>query len=159
MDFGGRVVVVTGAARGLGQEYARQFATRGARVAVSDLRDCGETLQIVEAQGAQGIATATDVRSAASCADMAAEVLDNFGRIDVLINNAAGFNRAPFLDVDLASFVMSLPFRLKMNGDSDKLILRQTFQSFWPVKIQNRKKNKTEMVQSQVCEFQMTGRS
>lgn len=100
MDFGGKVVVVTGAARGLGQEYARQFATRGARVAVSDLRDCGETLQIVEAQGAQGIATATDVRSAASCADMAAEVLDNFGRIDVLINNAALYGSLNFVPFD-----------------------------------------------------------
>ena len=48
MDFTDKVVIVTGAARGLGQEYARQFARRGASVAVNDLRDCTETLDIIE---------------------------------------------------------------------------------------------------------------
>jgi NAD(P)-dependent dehydrogenase (short-subunit alcohol dehydrogenase family) len=44
MNFDNKVVIVTGAARGLGQEYARQFSRLGARVAVNDLRDCSETL-------------------------------------------------------------------------------------------------------------------
>jgi 3-oxoacyl-[acyl-carrier protein] reductase len=103
MDFTGKTVIITGAARGLGQEYARQFAKRGANVAVNDLRDCGETLSVVEAEGAKGIATTTDVTSAASTRDMVKAVLDRFGRVDVLVNNAALYGSlamAPFDKLD-----------------------------------------------------------
>lgn len=48
MNFAEKVVLVTGAARGLGREFAGQFARHGANVAVCDLRDCGETLAVVE---------------------------------------------------------------------------------------------------------------
>lgn len=103
MDFTGKVVVVTGAARGLGQEYARHFARRGAIVAVNDIRDCSETLAIIEEEGSEGIAAETDVTSAASTASMAAAVMQKFGRIDVLINNAAlygSLNLMPFDKLD-----------------------------------------------------------
>jgi NAD(P)-dependent dehydrogenase (short-subunit alcohol dehydrogenase family) len=100
MKFADKVVIVTGAARGLGQEYARQFARRGAHVAVNDLRDCSETLAIIEKEGAQGIATTTDVTSAASTADMAASVLEKFGTIDVLVNNAALYGSLTFAPFD-----------------------------------------------------------
>ena len=103
MDFTGKVVVVTGAARGLGQEYARQFARRGANVAVNDIRDCSETLAIIEEEGSEGIAAETDVTSAASTAAMAAAVMQKFGRIDVLVNNAAlygSLNLMPFDKLD-----------------------------------------------------------
>jgi len=100
MDFQNKVVVVTGAARGLGQEYARQFARLGARVAVNDLRDCSETLAIVEAEGSTGIATETDVTSAASTRDMAAAVGERFGGIDILVNNAALYGSLTFVPMD-----------------------------------------------------------
>lgn len=99
MNFDGKVVVITGAARGLGQAYARKFARHGASVAVSDLRDCDETLQIVQSEGAAGIASETDVTSEASTAEMAQAVIEKFGRIDVLVNNAAlygSLSLAPF---------------------------------------------------------------
>lgn len=89
MDFEGKVVVITGAARGLGQAYAQAFAKCGASVAVNDLRDCSETLRLVESEGAGGLAGKTDVTSAKSTQEMAATVLEKFGRIDVLVNNAA----------------------------------------------------------------------
>lgn len=97
MDFTDRVIIVTGASRGLGREYARHFARLGGRVAVNDLRDCAETLAIIRAEGGEGLATDTDVTSAASAADMAAAVLDRFGRIDVLVNNAGLYGSLSFL--------------------------------------------------------------
>ncbi len=100
MNFENRVVIVTGAARGLGQEYARQFARRGANVAVNDLRDCDETLGIIEKEGAAGIVSKTDVTSADSTRDMAQAVLDKFGRIDVLVNNAALYGSLSFVPFD-----------------------------------------------------------
>lgn len=97
MNFDNKVVIVTGAARGLGQEYARQFARLGAKVAVNDLRDCSETLEIIEQEGATGIDARTDVTSEVSTAEMAAAVVKEFGRIDVLVNNAALYGSLTFV--------------------------------------------------------------
>lgn len=100
MNFAGKVVIITGAARGLGQEYARHFARHGASVAVNDVRNCAATLAIVENEGAQGIATQTDVTSAGSTLEMAAAVEDEFGRIDILVNNAALYGSLTFAPFD-----------------------------------------------------------
>ncbi|MEX2126295.1 MAG: 3-oxoacyl-ACP reductase family protein [Woeseia sp.] len=100
MNFENKVVVITGAARGLGREYAREFARRGASVAVNDLRDCRETLEVIEQAGASGLATKTDVTSAESTAEMARAILERFGRIDVLVNNAALYGSLNFLPFD-----------------------------------------------------------
>ena len=113
MDFTNRTVVITGAARGLGQEYARQFAKLGANVAVNDVRECAETLGIIENEGAVGMATVTDVTSSASTEEMAKAVMQKFGRIDVLVNNAAlygSLSMKPFdqLDEDEWDAVMNV---------------------------------------------------
>lgn len=100
MDFTDKVVIVTGAARGLGQEYARQFARLGARVAVNDLRDVGETVALIEAEGAEAVGTQTDVTSSSSTAAMADAILERFGRIDVLVNNAALYGSLDFRPFD-----------------------------------------------------------
>ena len=116
MDFKNKVVIVTGAARGLGQEYARQFARLGASVAVNDLRDCDETLQIIEQEGSSGIASKTDVTSAESTNNMAAAVMEKFGRIDVLVNNAALYGSltfAPFHKLDEAEWDAAMNVNVK----------------------------------------------
>jgi NAD(P)-dependent dehydrogenase (short-subunit alcohol dehydrogenase family) len=100
MDFTDKVVIITGAARGLGQEYARQFARLGASVAVNDLRDCSDTLAIIEQEGATGLATTTDVTSSKSTGEMAEAVVEKFGRIDVLVNNAALYGSLTFAPFD-----------------------------------------------------------
>ncbi len=103
MDFNNKTVVITGAARGLGQEYARQFAKLGANVAINDVRDCSETLGIIEDEGAAGLSAITDVTSAESTREMAQAVIDKFGSIDVLVNNAAlygSLSMTPFDQLD-----------------------------------------------------------
>jgi 3-oxoacyl-[acyl-carrier protein] reductase len=116
MNFENKVVIVTGAARGLGQEYARQFARLGANVAVNDLRDCSETLKIIEQEGATGIDTKTDVTSEASAAEMAAAVVREYGRIDVLVNNAALYGSltfVPFHKLDEAEWDAAMNVNVK----------------------------------------------
>ena len=100
MNFKDQVVVVTGAARGLGQAYARSFAARGASVVACDLRDCGETLELIEAEGSEGMAMSTDVTSSASTAELAEAAVSRFGGVDVLVNNAALYGSLTFAPFD-----------------------------------------------------------
>ncbi|TMJ72998.1 MAG: SDR family NAD(P)-dependent oxidoreductase, partial [Alphaproteobacteria bacterium] len=91
MKIEGKVIVITGAARGIGQEYARYLAGLGARVVIADVNDCGHTLKLVQAEKGTAISAKLDVANAASAMDMARTALDAFGRVDALINNAALF--------------------------------------------------------------------
>ncbi len=85
----GKVAIVTGAARGLGKEYAERLAEEGVAIVVGDVRDCSETVAAVEGAGGRAVGVTLDVTDAASCEAAAKVAEDNFGRIDVLVNNAA----------------------------------------------------------------------
>src|ERR1700719_5430449 len=78
------VVVITVAARGLGQEFARSLAAAGALVVAADINDCSATLDLIEAENGKAISVALDVRS-----DMTNAATRAFGRVDALIKNAA----------------------------------------------------------------------
>jgi 3-oxoacyl-[acyl-carrier protein] reductase len=85
-----KVAVVTGAARGIGQEIAMCFAKEGARLVVCDI-DC-ESLQSIQSQleeiGAEVMSLEVNVAELAEVEGMENKILDKFGRIDILINNA-----------------------------------------------------------------------
>ena len=103
MQLKDKVAVVTGAARGLGRAYAEALAAEGATVVAADLNDCAHTVAAVEAAEGRAIATKVDVSDSASCAAMADLAADTFGRIDILINNAAiyaGLKGARFEQLD-----------------------------------------------------------
>ena len=89
--FEGKVVVVTGAGSGIGATTALSFAAEGAAVAVNDIRsDAAEetVAQIVDA-GGKAISIACDIGDSAQVEEAASEVMSNYSRIDVLVNNAA----------------------------------------------------------------------
>ena len=89
MNVTGKVVAITGAARGLGQEFARALAADGARVVVGDVNDCADTLDLVRDAGPEGVGVKLDVTDAGSARAMVEAGLAAFGQIDALINNAA----------------------------------------------------------------------
>jgi NAD(P)-dependent dehydrogenase (short-subunit alcohol dehydrogenase family) len=86
--FEGRVVIVTGAARGLGRDYARYFAQDGANVVLADVKDTNAAAADASAAGPKCIGVDTDVTDRASVAALMDAVKAEFGRLDVLVNNA-----------------------------------------------------------------------
>jgi NAD(P)-dependent dehydrogenase (short-subunit alcohol dehydrogenase family) len=98
-----KVAVVTGAARGLGRAYVEALAAEGAAVVAADLNDCSDSVAAVEAAGGQAIAATVDVADGDSCQNMAELAMQAFGRVDILINNAAlyaGLKGARFEQLD-----------------------------------------------------------
>lgn len=107
MRLQGKVVIVTGAARGLGQGYALRLAAEGASVVAADRLDCADTARQIAEAGGTALPLAVDVADEASTQALAAASAERFGRIDVLVNNAAiygGLEPKPFHQLTVAEW-------------------------------------------------------
>src|SRR5438067_5043025 len=89
LDVQDKVVAITGAARGLGQEFASSLAAAGARIVAGDINDCAETLGLVKNVGPEAVGVKIDVTDPGSAVSMVEAGMRAFGRLDALINNAA----------------------------------------------------------------------
>lgn len=90
MSIEGKVAVVTGSATGIGQGVALALAQAGAKVAVTYNRDpADETMRLIKEAGGEAILVKTDVRSRESIRNLMEETYKAFGRLDILVNNAA----------------------------------------------------------------------
>ena len=98
MKLDGKVAVVTGGARGIGRAICERYAAEGARVVVADL-DEAESRTTADAIGQGALGLALDVTRQDSIDRMVSHVVQEAGRIDVLVNNAGVFNMAPLLDL------------------------------------------------------------
>ena len=104
----GKVAIVTGAGGGIGKALATRLARDGASVVVADLRNHDTAAaEIAKATGMRTLALQVDVSSEQDVARMAAETMQAFGRIDILVNNAACFSSLkvrPFERIDAAEW-------------------------------------------------------
>lgn len=96
-----KVIIVTGAARGIGAGIAGDLADNGARVVVADLNvDAGrQTAAKISAGNHEALAVGVDVADRQSVKDLIAETVKRFGRLDVMFNNAGISQTCPFLEV------------------------------------------------------------
>jgi NAD(P)-dependent dehydrogenase (short-subunit alcohol dehydrogenase family) len=120
-----RVVIVTGGAQGIGRELARQFAAAGAFAVVADLDvEKAETVvKEIHDAGGTGLAIRVNVADEASVTAMVDAVVDRWGRVDVLINNASVFatiEKGPFDEIPLAQWEQVL----KVNVTGSYLCVR-----------------------------------
>ena len=114
----GRVAILTGGAKGIGRHYAGALAKEGARLMIADIADGKEVAgELARAHGANSVeSTITDVSDEGAVKKLVAQTLERFGKIDILVNNAALF--APlaeqkFTEIDVALWdrVMSINIR------------------------------------------------
>jgi NAD(P)-dependent dehydrogenase (short-subunit alcohol dehydrogenase family) len=121
----GRVVIVTGAGRGLGREHALEFARQGAKVVVNDygtaLDGGGRTSEVAEAVvaeikalGGEAVANADDVADWDGAQSLIRTALDTFGTLDTLVNNA-GFVRDRML-VNMSEEEWDVVVRVHLKG-------------------------------------------
>jgi 3-oxoacyl-[acyl-carrier protein] reductase len=103
MDLHDRVALITGASGGLGAVTARMLAEDGVHVAVTHLGHRPEALDVcgqIEALGRKACAILLDQTDPASCAAAVAATIEAFGRLDILVNNAAWNDAVPLPDLD-----------------------------------------------------------
>ena len=99
-----RVAIVTGAAQGIGAAYAKAMASEGASVVIADQDDGQKVIDEIITGGGTALNVVTDVSDETSCAAMTAQTVDAFGRIDILVNNAAIFGHLeakPFEEISV----------------------------------------------------------
>ena len=101
MRLADKVIIVTGGGRGLGRAYSLALAAEGARVVVvANIADPAPAVKEIEARGGQALGMHCDVSRENDARELATKTLDRFGRIDVLVNNAAIYGtlkRRPFM--------------------------------------------------------------
>ena len=126
-DFSDAVVLVTGAARGMGRDLARRFAGFGAAVVASDVAghvdalgyetahspELEETVAGIRDAGAEAHAVAADVRDEEQVAALVDETVERFGRLDVLVNNAGVFTGAPVTELTEEAWDAAIDINLK----------------------------------------------
>src|ERR1700722_14575773 len=114
----GRVAILTGGAKGIGVHYGRALAAAGARLLLADIADGKELAEELARQhGANSVASqVTDVSDEGAVKALVAKTMDRFGKVDILINNAALFaplaeQKVTEIDVALWDRVMSINIR------------------------------------------------
>jgi NAD(P)-dependent dehydrogenase (short-subunit alcohol dehydrogenase family) len=116
MRLSGKVAIVTGAAKGLGQAFCLGLAREGARVMAVDIDDLEKTVKMIRSMGGEAEMIQADVAVEGDTKAMAQETINKFGRLDILLNNAAiygGLKRKPFFEIDLKEWDLVMNVNVK----------------------------------------------
>tara|TARA_B100000676_G_C18090261_1_gene859000 strand:+ start:4285 stop:5043 length:759 start_codon:yes stop_codon:yes gene_type:complete len=87
----GRVAIVTGAAQGIGAAFAKALAFEGSRLVIADLDTGASVVEEIRSAGGVAVDVPTDVSTKDGCENMVSKAIESFGRLDILVNNAAIF--------------------------------------------------------------------
>ncbi len=128
----GRVAIITGGGHGIGKAYAVRLAAEGAKVVIAELDGDAASAVATEltAQGFDVFAVQTDVANEASVNNMAAQTITQFGRIDVLVNNAAIFatvpmSRSPFDEITVEEWDRMMSVNVKGTWLASRAVVPQ----------------------------------
>jgi NAD(P)-dependent dehydrogenase (short-subunit alcohol dehydrogenase family) len=115
LHFTERVVIITGAGSGLGREYALQFARRGARVVVNGRSEGNilETVEAIRAEGGQAVPCVVDITSEGAGERVVAKAIEEWDRIDSLVNNAGAGHGGALGSFTSEDFEVELAVSLK----------------------------------------------
>ncbi len=116
----GKVAVVTGAGHGIGLAYARRLASEGASVVIAEIDGdaADKAAKDLGSDGFSALATTTNVIEPKSLEEMTSKTLEKFGRIDILVNNAAIFStipmsRSPFDEIEIQEWDAMMAVNVK----------------------------------------------
>jgi 3-oxoacyl-[acyl-carrier protein] reductase len=115
MRLNNKVAIVTGSRRGIGRAIALALAKEGARVAVCDINreDCQKVVTEMENSGNRGLAIQCDVSSRQDVEDLIRSTVENFGKLDILVNNAARADFKSFLRLNDSDWDNALDVNLR----------------------------------------------
>ena len=114
MSFNDKVIIVTGAAQGIGQSIAIGFALEGAKIAIFDVKEPKKTLKKIEKEKKEAVWLAVDVSNEKTVCEAVDKIVNKWGKIDILVNNAGIFPIEQFKDISIS--LVSKVFDINLLG-------------------------------------------
>ncbi len=132
-ELSGRVVIVTGAGRGMGRAVAVRLAKAGASVAVNDLEPAAadETAELVISQGGTAIAVVGDISDSSFVESLVLEAVEEYGDVNILVNAAGILRRTAVFDMPEAEWDLVMNVNLKGTFLCSKTVLTSMRRSGW----------------------------
>ena len=114
-DLKEKVVIITGARRGMGKSHALVLAKAGAKVVVSDIseEDCQKVVEEIKKEKGEALAVKCDVTNKEEVANLVKKTMEKFGKVDILVNNAGICQFKPFLELSEEEWDRTLDINLK----------------------------------------------